>query len=141
MLPTRFWIRVTKTTDCWLWSAATTGAGYGAVWMDGRLRLAHKVAWEDENGPVPDGMELDHECRNTRCVRPSHLEPVTHQVNVQRGRAGERQSSKTRCSKGHELTPANTYVYPATAKRAARRECRACRKAYMADHHSRKVVR
>jgi hypothetical protein len=48
------------------------------------MRLAHIVYWEGEHGPVPEGLELDHLCRNPPCVNPAHLEPVTHQQNMQR---------------------------------------------------------
>jgi hypothetical protein len=76
---------VDHRTGCWRWQRATT-KGYGMLRVDGRLRYAHVVYWEHEHGAVPEGTELDHTCRNPACVNPAHLEPVSHRVNVQRGR-------------------------------------------------------
>jgi hypothetical protein len=78
--------RVTVTeSGCHIWHGATNGVGYGHVKRNGRNISAHRAAWEDRHGPVPDGMELDHACRNRGCVNPDHLEPVTHAVNARRG--------------------------------------------------------
>lgn len=78
----RLWVKVRKTGSCWLWTA-TTSSGYGQVWVDGRMRLAHRVSWEFINGPIPEGMFLDHRCANKRCVNPSHLRLVTNAQNMQ----------------------------------------------------------
>lgn len=78
-------------TPCHVWQGGTDRNGYGQIsyYIDGRVvtRLAHIVAWEKENGPVPPGLELDHLCEIKPCRRPSHLEPVTHAVNMQRAYA------------------------------------------------------
>lgn len=76
--------------DCWLWQAGTFGTvmGYGCFYDRGRMRYAHRVAYELEVGAVPEGMELDHTCRQPLCVNPAHLQPVTHAENVRRGEAG-----------------------------------------------------
>jgi hypothetical protein len=79
--------RVDRETGCWIWLRAVrdgTG-GYGAAYRNGRRVSAHAMYYEDARGPVPNGCELDHLCRNTLCVNPDHLEPVPHAVNVQRG--------------------------------------------------------
>lgn len=74
-------------TPCWEWQRAIDKkTGYGcATDDDAKARSAHAVYYERESGPVPDGMHLDHLCRTRRCVRPDHLEPVSQQINVQRG--------------------------------------------------------
>lgn len=82
-LEQRFWQKVTKTPDCWLWTASTGSHGYGQIAVDGRPRLAHRVAWEIVNEPIPDTMELDHKCGNRACVNPAHLRPTTRSQNQQ----------------------------------------------------------
>src|ERR1035441_2753825 len=67
-------------TPCWIWDGYIAPNGY-SHWGP---RLAHKRIWEDLNGPVPDGLQLDHLCRTTYCVCPGHLEPVTNAVNSRR---------------------------------------------------------
>lgn len=86
----RFWEKVDTGQhpgDCWEWLAARNQDGYGIFGEANGSVLAHRFAWEQEHGPVPEGLELDHRCFNRGCVRPSHLEPVTHAENVRRMRA------------------------------------------------------
>jgi hypothetical protein len=71
-------------TPCWVWQRKRIPSGYGYLNFDGRQWVAHVLYWERVNGPVPDGYELDHLCRVRPCVRPDHLEVVTHALNVQR---------------------------------------------------------
>jgi DNA-binding CsgD family transcriptional regulator len=71
-------------TACLVWDGYTNPQGYGVTGDGTKRRLAHLVLWEQENGPVPDGLELDHLCRVRCCVRLDHLEPVTHAVNMRR---------------------------------------------------------
>lgn len=71
-------------TPCRLWGHGTV-KGYGVVKVAGRTRYTHVVEWEAVNGPVPEGEELDHLCRQTLCGEPSHLDPVQHVINAQRG--------------------------------------------------------
>lgn len=69
---------------CWNWTGSHWRNGYGRMKVKGRWRQAHRIYWERENGPVPDGRELDHVCCNKTCVNPAHLEPVTHAENMRR---------------------------------------------------------
>ncbi|WP_448223723.1 HNH endonuclease signature motif containing protein [Gordonia iterans] len=65
---------------------------------------AHRVSWELKNGPVPEGLVLDHLCRNRACVRPDHMEPVPNRTNVLRGEGVSAAfASRTHCSYGHKL--------------------------------------
>lgn len=98
----RIWGRVEVTGFCWLWTGYINASGYGRTQHDGRLQLAHRVAYELLVGPVPDGMQLDHLCRVRRCVNPDHLEPVTSRENTRRGKA-----VKTHCPRGHALVDGN----------------------------------
>lgn len=109
---------------CWEWTAARTREGYGRFGLHGRRRQAHRVVYQWLVGPVPDGMVLDHLCRNRACVRPDHLEPVTDKVNVLRGEGpAPRNASKTHCLAGHPYDEENTYRRPDGC-----RDCRACKR-------------
>ena len=87
----RFWAKVDvgAPTSCWLWKAARRSNGYGhmTVWENGvkRYKAAHRIAFEFVRGMIPEGLELDHLCRNRLCVNPAHLEPVTGSTNLRRG--------------------------------------------------------
>jgi hypothetical protein len=83
----RFWSYVTKTEGCWEWKGAKDGDGYGHLGVAGSVVGAHRYAYELLVGPIPEGLHLDHLCRNRPCVNPDHLEPVTQAVNV--GRANK----------------------------------------------------
>lgn len=118
-----FWRRVVRDGDCWIWTGHKNRCGYGRLTVDGRRIAAHRLAYELLVGPVPDGLELDHLCRNRACVRPSHLEPVTHRENTLRGDTiVAAAAAATACPQGHAYDEANTYRYP-----DGRRDCRTCR--------------
>lgn len=74
---------------CWDWGRARDGAGYGAIWYEGRVQGAHRWVYEQLVGPIAKGLDLDHLCRNPRCVNPDHLEPVTHAENIRRGKVAK----------------------------------------------------
>lgn len=76
---------VDEATGCWNWQLSLDHHGYGTVCVKGKRTGAHRFIYEQANGPIPEGMSLDHLCRNPRCVNPAHLEPVTQAENVRRG--------------------------------------------------------
>lgn len=120
----RFWSKVEKGDDgeCWNWKAyCNPRGGYGRFRLDGRLEVAHRVAFVLSGGVIPTGLTIDHLCRNTRCVNPSHLEPVTVAENIRRGTQGWQQREKTHCPQGHPYDERNTYLNP-----RGQRICRAC---------------
>ena len=80
----RFWSKVDTSGDCWLWTDPPNGAGYGSFRVGGRTVGAHVVSVEIDGREVPAGMEVDHLCCTRLCVRPDHLEVVTHVENMRR---------------------------------------------------------
>lgn len=120
----RFWSYVDRSGDCWVWTAAKSTGGYGRVYWQGRLLQAHRVAYELEREPIPEGLEIDHLCRNRACVNPQHMEPVTTRTNLLRGEGvAAMKARRTHCDHGHELTPENVYLWHGA------RWCRTCRAA------------
>src|SRR5689334_7081030 len=86
----RFWTKVDKSGDCWLWTGAVNDSGYGAIWDGYRLVYAHRLSWELHGGTIPEGFDLDHLCLTRTCVNPAHLDPTTHGDNVRRAWARKR---------------------------------------------------
>lgn len=123
-LEERLWPRVDKSGECWVWTGHRVGRSdqhYGSIKVNGRQRRVHRVAYELLVGPIPDGMELDHLCRNHRCVNPAHLQPVSRRENIMRGvGVGAVHAKKTHCPAGHGYTEKNTRVY------RGHRYCREC---------------
>jgi hypothetical protein len=119
--------------DCWTWTAYRTAMGYGRFNAGRGQVLAHRWSYEFFQAQIPEGLELDHLCRNRACVNPEHLDPVPHAVNVRRGQAAAALNArKTHCYAGHPFTPANTRI-----EGGGRRRCETCRKARVARHSKR----
>lgn len=77
--------RVVKTPGCWLWTGAVNGDGYGVIrGDDGRMQLVHRIVYRRHVGPLDPELEVDHKCVTRNCVRPRHLEQVTHAENMKR---------------------------------------------------------
>ncbi|MCH9732852.1 MAG: HNH endonuclease [Actinomycetia bacterium] len=79
----RFWDKVHKTQDCWLWTAGTSH-GYGHFGVTRcKSVYAHRWAYEQAVGPIPEGLQIDHRCHNTLCVNPQHLRLATYKQNME----------------------------------------------------------
>lgn len=125
----RFWAKVRRSDGCWEWTAARTAAGYGAFGVtSSSTRLAHRVAYELEVGPIPDGQHVHHACENTLCVRPSHLRAVSPREHIALSR--RHSANQTECRRGHPFEGENIYVVAATGARRCRECVRIRERAY-----------
>jgi len=110
-------------SECILWEGATNSRGYGRRRVDGERRLVHRLAWEEANGPIPEGMFVCHSCDQRLCYNVEHLFLGTASDNsrdmIDKGRG--RHSDKTHCPRGHEYAGENLYI-----TRDGWRQCRAC---------------
>lgn len=109
---------------CELWAGRRMVNGYGVLsTARGTGVLAHRWAYEQFVGPIPEGLVIDHLCRVRHCVNPDHLEAVTNEENLRRGAGyGLRNGMRSTCINGHEYTPENTYTHP-TKGSVTCREC------------------
>jgi len=111
-----------RPDGCWVWRGVPNKAGYGTLKVNGKSVCAHRFGYELLVGLIPADKQLDHLCRNRRCVNPAHLEPVTCRENVLRGETlAARESRQTMCIYGHPLEGDNL-GWRADGKRV----CRAC---------------
>ena len=132
----KFWAKVKigeSLNDCWEWTGARHyKLGYGVFLIRGRnypTAYAHRIAYTLAKGKIPDGLVVDHLCRNTSCVNPRHLQAVTKQVNFQRSAIG----STFYCPQGHKFTPENTY--------RTKKNCRQCRQCHREGERRRQARR
>jgi hypothetical protein len=127
-------------TGCWQWTRAKSN-GYGQLMTEGRHWMAHRYTYTHLVGPIPEGLDLDHLCRNRACVNPEHLEPVTHRENVLRGMSpAALRARSTHCKNGHLFDESTTVL---NAK--GQRTCRICnnekQKLVLRRKHDRAVER
>lgn len=137
----RFWSKVALASpdECWNWTAYSW-KGYGQFRNAGRPVPAHRFAYELVIGPIPLGLQIDHLCRNRKCVNPNHLEPVTQQENIRRGLAGKVNNwlkAKTHCLQGHPYDDVNTLYRPPLYKH---RSCRACKNRRSKEYWKRRTA-
>ena len=116
-------VTVGSEDECWLWTGYVQKNGYAQFMHE----PAHRIAWMIQNGPVPEGLTIDHLCFAPLCMNPRHLEAVTLAENIRRTNMLDR----GRCRKGHVIRgPQDVYVRPDTQ----RSQCRACMRARRSSH-------
>lgn len=102
----RFENLISKTEGCWQWLGY--GNPYGRFKVKGHGLVAHRVSYIMSGRVIPEGLTLDHLCKNILCVNPAHLEPVTMRENLRRGNGiSSIHSRRTHCARGHELSGNN----------------------------------
>ena len=119
------WPKIKIPDGCWEWSGSLTMEGYatnvsvnGTSGPDRERHLPHRLIFQWFKWDIPDGMTIDHLCKNRKCMNPDHMEAVTAGENVRRG------LKRAYCKRGHPQTPENRYVYKANGR--TRERCRPC---------------
>lgn len=125
-LDERFWKRVAKTEECWLWTGYVNPNGYAQMGVGKYEKVyVHHVSFEMHVGPIPEGAVIRHRCDVRHCVRPDHLVAGTQQDNIndmwERKRAHYQQ--RDACIHGHRYTPETVYM------NGNKRVCKICRRA------------
>ena len=130
---------VDEATGCWVWTGARNPKGYGRFRVDDKLASAHRFAYEQFVGRIPDGLVLDHLCRNRGCCNPEHLRACTNRENIFAPGSESPtavHAAKTHCPDGHPYDAANTYMW------RGHRHCRECSRRRQADYRNqRKATR
>ena len=118
----RFMAKVIKLpSGCWTWRGPLNRCGYGKFTVQRVTVAAHRFAYHELVGKIPENLTIDHLCRNRACVNPKHMEPVPLRENLLRGDTFQAANfKKTHCVNGHEFTDSNTLIVNGW------RQCREC---------------
>ena len=129
-------IEIIPESGCWVWMGATNLRGYGQVKRGFRgkkkIKGVHRIFYEHYVGPIPEGLEIDHLCRERTCVFPKHLKAVDHDENIRRGTHNNQYKNASHCIYGHPFSGENLYIQP-----NGERTCRICRKRISSEYDQR----
>ena len=119
--------------ECIVWAGGKSSAGYGETWVNKRVTLVHRWAYEQAHGPIPPGGVIHHLCHNRACYNVAHLHLCANQAEHVRldhtGRHYAKAQARLTCKHGHPWTEANIYLTP-----AGERTCRECRRNWKQSH-------
>lgn len=125
-------IKINPRTQCWEWMLGSNPAGYGRCRVLGRAHMVHRLSYSAFNGEIPEGLVIDHLCKNPKCVNPSHLETVTNRENTLRGESPIGRTMRTNsCRRGHPYTADSTHI-----DRDGSRRCLVCKRNYKRPHRA-----
>ena len=133
--------------ECWEWLLSRDEDGYGKTHLGSRAEgtfryvSAHRAMYEVVVGPIPDGLQLDHLCRNRACINPAHLEPVTLQENLRRGFPGRRAGGDRGAQRGNACSYGHPYTEENTRQNKNGRACRPCDRRRSAEYAERQRAR
>lgn len=124
---------VENEQGCWVWSGYVRKDGYANFRIGSRFWKAHRASFYLHKGQIPDGLDLDHLCRNRACVNPKHLDPVTRSVNCKRGNTGK-----------HLIGAHNTHALKDHPKQEyfdekGRSRCRECRRQQAIKYNAKRI--
>ena|SRR6266850_7225626 len=129
--------RIKEVRSCWVWQGALNKEGYARIRVPGFISkwAIHRASYEVFVGPIPDGLTIDHLCRNPPCINPEHLEPVSMEVNIRRGFGiGMVNQAKTTCHNGHPYVE-GSYILEQLGDGKTGRRCVICRRKRENDNY------
>jgi hypothetical protein len=135
-LQDRLLTKIDRSGACWTWTGRKSTSGYGQIRIAGKTCYAHRVSYELFVGPIPEGLVIDHLCRNRACINPDHLEVVTAAVNTLRGHSPSQMTRRTGiCQRGHVLAVDGVIV-----QRSRGTEYHLCRKCVRLSERGRRLI-
>lgn len=105
--------------DCIESKKGITTNGYSRITINGKQIQAHRWVWELLNGPIDEGMVIDHMCSNRKCILPSHLRVISQQQNIMAGKHNI--DNRSHCNQGHPFIKENIMI-----RKSGKRECAEC---------------